>query len=43
MGEVVVVDNQMMDRMVVDVPVAMSVSVCVCVRERDRKTFVNST
>ena len=31
MGEVVVVDNQMMDRMVVDVPVAMSVCVCVCV------------
>ena len=24
MGEVVVVDNQMMDRMVVDVPIAMS-------------------
>ena len=31
MGEVVVVDNQMMDRMVVDVPVAMCVCVCVFV------------
>ena len=37
-GEVVVVDNQMMDRMVVDVPVAMCVCVCVlcvCVCEKD--------